>query len=167
MAAISRIRVGLSQLILGQNQRLSYQHRDELGDLVDAYNQALSDLDASVERLKQSEREMAWREMARQVAHEIKNPLTPMRLSVQHLQRAQKLSPADTPELVERMSKTLLEQIDTLTRIADAFSNYAQMPSPASIRSSRRPWCTINPPRHFAPSSFAMARRLRASVLSA
>lgn len=130
-APISQIRVGLSQLILGQNQRLSYQHRDELGDLVDAYNQALSDLDASVERLKQSEREMAWREMARQVAHEIKNPLTPMRLSVQHLQRAQKLSPADTPELVERMSKTLLEQIDTLTRIADAFSNYAQMPSPA------------------------------------
>lgn len=130
-APISEIRVGLSQLILGQNQRLSYQHRDELGDLVDAYNQALSDLDASVERLKQTEREMAWREMARQVAHEIKNPLTPMRLSVQHLQRAQKLSPADTPELVERMSKTLLEQIDSLTRIADAFSNYAQMPSPA------------------------------------
>lgn len=130
-APISQIRVGLSQLILGKNQRLSYQHRDELGDLVDAYNQALSDLEASIERLKQTEREMAWREMARQVAHEIKNPLTPMRLSVQHLQRAQKLNPEDAPHLVERMSKTLLEQIDALTRIADAFSNYAQMPTPA------------------------------------
>ena len=128
---ISQIRVGLSQLMLGNNQRLEYQHRDELGDLVEAYNQALSALEASVDQLKQNEREMAWREMARQVAHEIKNPLTPMRLSVQHLQRAQKQNPEDAPQLVERMAQTLLEQIDALTRIADAFSNYAQMPSPS------------------------------------
>jgi nitrogen fixation/metabolism regulation signal transduction histidine kinase len=127
---ISQIRVGLGQLMLGNNQRLSYPARDELGDLVEAYNQALSDLEDSVERLKQTEREMAWREMARQVAHEIKNPLTPMRLSVQHLQRAQKQNPNEAPQLVERMSQTLLEQIDALTRIADAFSNYAQMPTP-------------------------------------
>jgi nitrogen fixation/metabolism regulation signal transduction histidine kinase len=129
-APISQIRVGLSQLILGNNQRLVYGKRDELGDLVDAYNQALSDLEANIERLKQTEREMAWREMARQVAHEIKNPLTPMRLSVQHLQRAHKQNQAEAPLLVERMAQTLLEQIDALTRIADAFSNYAQMPTP-------------------------------------
>lgn len=130
-APISQIRVSLSELMLGSNQRLAYQNRDELGDLVDAYNQALSDLEASVERLKQTEREMAWREMARQVAHEIKNPLTPMRLSVQLLQRAQKQNPEEAPQLVERMAQTLLEQIDALTRIADAFSNYAQMPTPS------------------------------------
>jgi signal transduction histidine kinase len=130
-APISQIRVGLSELMLGSNQRLAYKNRDELGDLVDAYNQALSDLEASLERLKQTEREMAWREMARQVAHEIKNPLTPMRLSVQLLQRAQKQNPEEAPQLVERMAQTLLEQIDALTRIADAFSNYAQMPAPS------------------------------------
>jgi nitrogen fixation/metabolism regulation signal transduction histidine kinase len=116
----------MSSQVPPTSKRLSNKH-----DYVDAYNQALSDLEASVERLKQTEREMAWREMARQVAHEIKNPLTPMRLSVQLLQRAQKQNPEEAHQLVERMAQTLLEQIDALTRIADAFSNYAQMPAPS------------------------------------
>src|SRR5690606_14491985 len=78
------------------------------------------------------EREQAWREMAKQVAHEIKNPLTPMRLSVQSFQR--KFNPED-PEIhqkVDEYSKTLIQQIDTMSSIASAFSNFAQMPAQTS-----------------------------------
>jgi nitrogen fixation/metabolism regulation signal transduction histidine kinase len=66
--------------------------------------------------------------MARQIAHEIKNPLTPMKLSIQHLQRAIKNDPERVPELAERVSKTMVEQIDNLSEIATAFSSFAKMP---------------------------------------
>jgi signal transduction histidine kinase len=80
--------------------------------------------------LARSERESAWREMARQVAHEIKNPLTPMRLGIQMLQRSQADGAPDLPERTGRMCKTLIEQIDSLSNIASAFSDFAQMPRP-------------------------------------
>jgi len=82
----------------------------------------------SAEKLSRSERESAWREMAQQVAHEIKNPLTPMKLSVQHLQRAWKDNSGNLEELFQRISQTLIEQIDTLSTIASAFSDFARMP---------------------------------------
>jgi len=86
------------------------------------------ELERSVELLAKSERETAWREMAKQVAHEIKNPLTPMRLSVQQLQRAWDDKNEDFGQYLKRVSKTIIEQIDTLSSIASEFSNFAKMP---------------------------------------
>lgn len=102
---------------------------EEIGKLVDSYNEMIDELGASAAKLARSEREQAWREMAKQVAHEIKNPLTPMRLSVQSFQR--KFDPND-PEIdkkVTEYSKTLIQQIDTMSNIASAFSNFAEIPA--------------------------------------
>ena len=102
---------------------------EEIGKLVDSYNDMIDELGASAAKLARSEREQAWREMAKQVAHEIKNPLTPMRLSVQSFER--KFDPED-PEIEKKVaeySKTLIQQIDTMSNIAGAFSNFAEMPA--------------------------------------
>jgi signal transduction histidine kinase len=102
---------------------------EEISTLVDSYNSMIDDLEQSAAELAKSEREQAWREMAKQVAHEIKNPLTPMRLSVQSFQR--KFDPND-PNIqtkVEEYSNTLIQQIDTMSSIASAFSNFAKMPA--------------------------------------
>ncbi|WP_372744105.1 PAS domain-containing sensor histidine kinase [Lutibacter sp.] len=101
----------------------------EISTLVNAYNKMVNELEISAIKLAKGEREQAWREMAKQVAHEIKNPLTPMRLTVQSFQR--KFDPAD-PKINEKLnefSKALIQQIDTLSSIASAFSNFAKMPS--------------------------------------
>jgi two-component system nitrogen regulation sensor histidine kinase NtrY len=97
--------------------------------LINAYNGMVDKLEESAIKLAQSEREQAWREMAKQVAHEIKNPLTPMRLTVQSFQR--KFDPND-PEAKQKMndySTTLIQQIDTMSSVASAFSNFATMPA--------------------------------------
>ncbi|MFC4509085.1 ATP-binding protein [Flavobacterium buctense] len=101
----------------------------EINSLINAYNQMVDKLEESASMLAQSEREQAWREMAKQVAHEIKNPLTPMRLTVQSFQR--KFDPND-PELKQKLndySKTMIQQIDTMSSVASAFSNFASMPA--------------------------------------
>jgi len=101
----------------------------EIGKLVDSYNGMIDELEESAAKLARGEREQAWREMAKQVAHEIKNPLTPLRLTVQSFER--KFSP-DDPKAETRMkefSKTLIQQIDTMSNIASAFSNFADMPA--------------------------------------
>ena len=100
----------------------------EVSALVESYNSMIDDLEESARKLATSERKQAWREMAKQVAHEIKNPLTPMRLSVQSFQ--QKFDPKDpgVHKKVDEYSKTLIQQIDTLSSIASAFSNFAKMP---------------------------------------
>ena len=101
----------------------------EIATLVNSYNSMIDELEESAVKLATSEREQAWREMAKQVAHEIKNPLTPMRLSVQSFQR--KFDPKD-PNInlkVNEYSKTLIQQIDTMSSIASAFSNFAKMPA--------------------------------------
>ena len=101
----------------------------EIGKLVEAYNAMIDELEQSAVKLARSEREQAWREMAKQVAHEIKNPLTPMRLSVQSFER--KFDPED-PQIkskVAEYSKTLIQQIDIMSNIASAFSNFAEMPA--------------------------------------
>lgn len=105
---------------------------EEVSVLVESYNSMIDDLEESAVQLATSEREQAWREMAKQVAHEIKNPLTPMRLSVQSFQR--KFDPND-PKIhkkVDEYSKTLIQQIDTMSSIASAFSNFAKMPAQKS-----------------------------------
>ena len=101
----------------------------EIKSLVESYNNMIDALEESAQKLASSEREQAWREMAKQVAHEVKNPLTPMRLSVQSFQRM--FDPKD-PEIhkkVDEYSKTLIQQIDTMSKIAEAFSNFAKMPA--------------------------------------
>ena len=102
---------------------------EEISTLVNSYNAMIDQLEDSAVKLAQSEREQAWREMAKQVAHEIKNPLTPMRLSVQSFQH--KFDPNDPKihEKVDEYSKTLITQIDTMSSIAGAFSNFAKMPA--------------------------------------
>ena len=113
-----------------RNQKIFVEETSsEIGKLVNAYNAMIDELEQSAAKLARSEREQAWREMAKQVAHEIKNPLTPMRLSVQSFQR--KFDPAD-PDIkkkVEEYSNTLIQQIDTMSSIASAFSNFAKMPA--------------------------------------
>ena len=91
----------------------------------------LEELSKSAEILARSERETAWREMAKQIAHEIKNPLTPMKLSVQHLLRSYNEKTRGWESLIEKVSNTLIEQIDTLSDIASEFSNFARMPQPS------------------------------------
>lgn len=125
---ISQIGEGLRNLRLGGNVPLSWKNRDEIGLLVEEYNTALSKLEDSTRQLRKAEREGAWRDMAQQVAHEIKNPLTPMKLSVQHLLRAYQSDPEAIGPMLKRMSATLIEQIEGLTRIANEFSHFAKMP---------------------------------------
>ncbi len=104
----------------------------EIYTLVNAYNSMIDELEESAAMLAKSEREAAWREMAKQVAHEIKNPLTPMRLTVQSFQRKFDPNDAAIEQKVKEYSDTLIQQIDTMSSIASAFSNFAQMPAQKS-----------------------------------
>ncbi len=112
----------------GRNIPLQWKRQDEIGRLIKEYNTMIGELEESARKLAQTERESAWREMARQVAHEIKNPLTPMKLSIQHLQRTAAGMSGREGQRVYRVCETLLEQIDHLNVIASEFSNFAQMP---------------------------------------
>ena len=110
------------------NQKIGYKGNDEIGNLVKEYNRMVDEISESAEKLAKSEREMAWREMAKQIAHEIKNPLTPMKLSVQYLMKAWDNQQEDFDSFLKRVSATLIEQIDQLHIIANEFSNFAKMP---------------------------------------
>ena len=120
----------IGQLKLGsENELIQWEGDDEIGVLVNEYNRMVKELAKNVQLLAKSEREGAWREMAKQVAHEIKNPLTPMKLSVQHLNRAFDAKDENSKEQVTKVCNTLIEQIDSLTHIANEFSNFAKMPA--------------------------------------
>lgn len=112
------------------NPHIEWDSDDEIGELVKDYNRMVDELNESANQLARSERQSAWKEMARQVAHEIKNPLTPMRLNIQHLQRSILDNPDELQERMDKFTKVMLEQIDTLSRIASEFSNFAKMPRP-------------------------------------
>lgn len=119
----------LGNIKLGKaNEPIEWQENDEIGNLVSEYNRMIVELANSADLLAKSERESAWREMAKQVAHEIKNPLTPMKLSLQHLQRTWKDHAPDMEQKMEQVTKTIIDQIDTLSNIATEFSNFAKMP---------------------------------------
>ena len=100
----------------------------EVSILIDSYNTMIDDLESSAIKLAKSERETAWREMAKQVAHEIKNPLTPMRLSIQSFQMNYNSDDKKNKKKLNDFSKSLIEQIDTMSSIATAFSDFANMP---------------------------------------
>ncbi|WP_396171531.1 sensor histidine kinase [Flavobacterium sp.] len=101
----------------------------EINLLIRAYNAMVDELEASALKLAQSEREEAWQEMAKQVAHEIKNPLTPMRLTVQSFQRKFDANDPNLKQKINDYSETLIQQIDTMSSVASAFSNFASMPA--------------------------------------
>ncbi len=107
-------------------EHIDYRNKDELGELVGAYNKMVDDLEESTQRLAQTEREQAWSEMARQIAHEIKNPLTPMRLSIQHLIRLKQRGIEGWEEKFEEVANSILEQIDILSNTASEFSSFAK-----------------------------------------
>ncbi len=107
-------------------EHIDYDGQDEIGIVVKTYNKMVDDLERSSRQLAESEREQAWREMARQIAHEIKNPLTPMRLSIQHLRRMQQQNVPDWDQRFVAVSNSLLEQIDILSDTAAEFSNFAK-----------------------------------------
>lgn len=112
------------------NEKLEWKKKDEIGKLVEEYNRMIDELAKSVGLLAKSERESAWREMARQVAHEIKNPLTPMKLNVQHLQKSWDDRSSDWDQRLKRFTETMTEQIETLSAIASEFSDFAKTPDP-------------------------------------
>lgn len=110
-----------------KNEPIEWEGNDEIGALVKQYNQLIDELEKSAAELRRTTTESAWRGVARQVAHEIKNSLTPMRLSVQLLQRNLQNGKA-TPEQIQRTSNTLIEQIDALSDMASSFSTFAKLP---------------------------------------
>ncbi len=104
----------------------------EIKPLVNSYNAMIDQLEVSAQKLAKSERDQAWRQMAKQVAHEIKNPLTPMRLNVQNFERRFDPQDPDIEQKLKDFSNSLIQQIDTLSTIASAFSDFAQMPAQKS-----------------------------------
>jgi len=134
--SISQIseKLGITQLN-ERNQKLKLQPgNQEINGLILAYNNMVDTLEESAQKLAQSEREHAWREMAKQVAHEIKNPLTPMRLTIQSFQRKFDPNDPNNSQKLEDFSETLIQQIDTMTTVASAFSNFANMPTQQNER---------------------------------
>ena len=113
-----------------KNEPIDYHTNDEIGRLVQAYNKMMTKLSESAQKLADTEREMAWREMARQIAHEIRNPLTPMKLNIQHLLKAWENKNNDFNKKFENVMQSLSEQIDNLSAISMEFSNFAKMPVP-------------------------------------
>lgn len=126
---LKTIRLKLQAIDLkNQNQQIDYPVADEIGELVAAYNSKVEELIVKANQLAQSERESAWREMAKQVAHEIKNPLTPIKLNAQLLQRNIDANDPNISEKTSRFIAGLIDQVNTLTKIANEFSNYASLP---------------------------------------
>lgn len=126
--SFSLISEKMREVNLGQkNEEIVWNREDEIGGLVKEYNKMVEKLGESATALAKSEREGAWREMARQVAHEIKNPLTPMKLSIQYLQKAIDNNHPNVKELSSNVAKTLVEQIDHLSKIAADFSQFANI----------------------------------------
>ncbi|MGB0933231.1 MAG: ATP-binding protein [Lishizhenia sp.] len=125
------IQRSFSSVELGKKtQPINYSGDDEIGALVREYNAKLAELEVKALQLAKSEREMAWREMAKQVAHEIKNPLTPMKLRLQHFERSFDPQDKEAKEKLRKNTASLIEQINALTNIANEFSNFAKMPKP-------------------------------------
>jgi len=127
-ASFSVISEKMKDISLGKiNEEIQWDRNDEIGVLVNEYNKMVHKLEESAKALARSEREGAWREMARQVAHEIKNPLTPMKLSIQYLQRSIDNNASNVKELSQQVAATLVEQIDQLSKIAGDFSQFANI----------------------------------------
>jgi signal transduction histidine kinase len=128
-APLSFMQYNMGKISYGKkNEPIKWERDDEIGALVNEYNKMISALENSAQKLAQSERESAWREMAKQVAHEIKNPLTPLKLGLQLLEKSWKDKDPKFDQKFERFSKSFVEQIESLSSIASEFSSFAKMP---------------------------------------
>ncbi len=113
-----------------QNEKIEWSRNDEIGKLIEAYNQMVEKLEESARLIKYSAREKAWREMARQIAHEIRNPLTPMKLNIQYLQKVYSAKDPTFDEKFKSVSRSLINQIDTMDEVAGMFSDFSKMNIP-------------------------------------
>jgi len=128
-APLTMLSDGLASVVVGRKSKhLSYQGSDEIGELVKQYNRMVDEIEESTNKLANSEREYAWREMAKQIAHEIKNPLTPMKLNIQQLFKSWNDKVPEFEKKLEQFTKNQIEYIDNLSSIASAFSSFAKMP---------------------------------------
>lgn len=127
---ILRLQKATEQLSQGNiDVQVRSNSKDEIGELVHSFNRMIKELKRSRAELKKAEREGAWRDIARQVAHEIKNPLTPMKLAMQHLYYAYTHGSNDFQSIIQTTNKLIIDQVETLNRIATEFSNFAKLPS--------------------------------------
>jgi two-component system nitrogen regulation sensor histidine kinase NtrY len=135
-APLTMLSDGLASVVVGRKTKhLSYKGSDEISELVKQYNRMVDEIEESTHKLANSEREYAWREMAKQIAHEIKNPLTPMKLNVQHLLKSWNDKAPGFEKKLEQFTRNQIEYIDNLSSIASAFSSFAKMPgtNPAEV----------------------------------
>jgi nitrogen fixation/metabolism regulation signal transduction histidine kinase len=135
--SLETIRMKIDQTgLLKQNEKIHLKNATrEISSLINSYNKMIDDIESSAELLAKNQREQAWQEMAKQVAHEIKNPLTPMRLTVQSFQRKFSEKDTDNTSKIEEFSQILIEQIDTMSNVANAFSDFATLPVPKLVSS--------------------------------
>lgn len=127
---ILRLQKATEQLSQGNiDVQVKSSSKDEIGELVNSFNRMIKELKRSRAELQKAEREGAWRDIARQVAHEIKNPLTPMKLAMQHLYYAYTHGSNDFQSIIQTTNKLIIDQVETLNRIATEFSNFAKLPS--------------------------------------
>lgn len=131
---IVRMKLAETQLSNKINEPLYWDRNDEIGMLIKEYNHMLIKLEESAKQLRDVERETAWREMAKQVAHEIKNPLTPMKLGIQQLVRSYQENDTRFEERFQRTSTSIIEQIDLLSKIATEFSAFAKLPETSLVK---------------------------------
>ena len=128
-APLTLVQRSLAKTALGKlNEPIFWKRNDEIGSLIKEYNLMIMALEQSTNNMVKSEREFAWREMAKQVAHEIKNPLTPLKLGIQQLERSWKDKDPAFEIRFKRFTESFIEQIESLTHIASEFSNFAKMP---------------------------------------
>ncbi len=128
-APLALVQRSLAKTTIGkQNEPIFWKRHDEIGSLIKEYNLMIAALEQSANTIMRSERESAWREMAKQVAHEIKNPLTPLKLGIQQLERSWREKDPRFDERFERFSASFIEQIESLSLIASEFSEFAKMP---------------------------------------
>jgi signal transduction histidine kinase len=128
---VTQLVAGAKEVASGNlNARVDVNSRDEIGELAGAFNQMTSKLADQRERLVQSERVAAWRELARRLAHELKNPLFPLQITVENLRRAREHNPEQFDEVFRESTETLLAEIDNLKTIIARFSDFAKMPAP-------------------------------------
>ena len=130
--SLETIRVKMGKMGLEKkNEKIYLENATrEIDSLIKSYNKMVDDLEESAEKLAKTERENAWQEMARQVAHEIKNPLTPMRLTIQSFEHTFNPDDPESHQKLREFSKLLIHQIDTMSEVAEAFSNFATFPKP-------------------------------------
>jgi nitrogen fixation/metabolism regulation signal transduction histidine kinase len=122
--------------LLKENEKIELKNAPrDIASLINSYNKMIDELEKSATLLARTQREQAWQEMAKQVAHEIKNPLTPMRLTVQSFQRRFSDDDPDNAKKIDEFSHMLLEQIDTMSDVANAFSDFATLPKPKLVKS--------------------------------